>query len=107
MFPVRPLYDRVIIKPIEPPSESDGGIIIAERARNVDHCIGRVVAVGDGKKTPAGDLILPPVAIGDVVAYQSAWQGEKFSRDGIEYHVLENEDCAAILADGVRFEHLR
>lgn len=65
---LEPLYDRVIVEPIEPESVTAGGLLIPEIAQE-DTLRGTVIAVGPGRETEGGDRIAVPLAPGDEIIY--------------------------------------
>ncbi len=65
---MKPIWDRVAIRPIEVEEVSSGGIRIPESARKKP-CRGEVLAVGPGVYTGKGRLVEAGVAVGDVVLY--------------------------------------
>lgn len=65
---MKPLWDRVAIRPIEALRVTSAGILIPEIARKKPYC-GTVMAVGPGVYTDKGRLVESGVAVGDVVMY--------------------------------------
>ncbi len=65
---MKPIWDRVAIRPIEVEEVSPGGIVAPEIAREKPNR-GEVVAVGPGVYTGKGRLIEAGVKVGDVVMY--------------------------------------
>lgn len=65
---LKPLYDRVLIKPIEPESVTSGGIIIPDTAQEKP-IHGEVMAVGEGRMLPDGKIEPLKVKVGDIVVY--------------------------------------
>lgn len=128
-FPIRPVLGRVIIK-IETTGEavSDGGIIISldsdrgEAQREGTDRVGVVMAIDedfynsprnaaytepsteDGPGAYIERKTRPDVQLGDRVFFQVSWAGEEFTYEGELYHVLEGEDAAAFVPDGVTVE---
>ena len=91
---IKPLADRVIVKPLE--SETmKGGIIIPDTAKEKPQQ-GKIVAVGPGKTNDAGSLIKPEVKKGDVVLY-GKYSGTEVSVEGDDYLILRESDVLAIL----------
>lgn len=69
----RPLHDRVAIRRIKEDSQSKGGIIILETAREKP-VRGEVVAVGPGRRDETGKLIPIDVKTGETVLF-AKWSG--------------------------------
>ena len=65
---IRPLGDRILVKRIKEKDKTKGGIIIPDTAKEKPQ-EGRVVAVGKGKMTEAGKLLVPDVKAGDRILF--------------------------------------
>ena len=65
---ITPMYDRVLVKPLDPEMITSGGIIIPESARTTS-TKGTVVAVGDGFRKENGEMTPLKVKVGDVIIY--------------------------------------
>ena len=65
---VRPLEDRVLIKPVEAETRTKSGIFLPESAKEKP-MQGKVVAMGPGKLLDNGERVKPGVKKGDVVVY--------------------------------------
>jgi chaperonin GroES len=65
---VKPLEDRVLIKPIEAEKKTASGLYLPESAKEKP-MQGRVVAVGPGKRLDNGERIKPSVKKGDTVVF--------------------------------------
>jgi chaperonin GroES len=87
---VRPIGDRVLVKPIPAESVTAGGIIIPDTAKEKTNR-GEAVAVGGGKK----DEPLT-VSVGDTVLY-GLHAGSPITIDGVEYLIMREADIFAIL----------
>ena len=93
---LKPLYDRVVIKPIEADEISSGGIIIPDNAKEKS-TKGEVVAVGEGKFVDAtGALRAPKVKVCDKFIY-GQYAGSSYKTDGIEFTILKEDDILAVL----------
>ncbi|OQX86569.1 co-chaperone GroES [candidate division KSB1 bacterium 4484_87] len=92
---IKPLADRVVVKPAEPEEKKEGGIIIPETAREKP-MQGTVVAVGPGKKSDSGETIPLEVKVGDVVLY-GKYSGTDVTIDDEEYLIMRESDIFAIL----------
>lgn len=87
---LRPLADRVLIKPAEAEQKTAGGIIIPDTAKEKPQR-GTVVAVGTGKK----DEPLT-VKVGDLVLY-GKYAGTEITVDGSDYLIMRESDIVAII----------
>lgn len=87
---VRPLHDRVVVKPHERETMTSGGIIIPDTAKEKP-LKGKVVAVGAGKKDEP-----MTVNVGDNVIF-SKYGGTEVQIDGDEYMILKESEILAII----------
>ena len=96
MAKLKPLYDRVVVKPIEEKQEkTPSGIIIPDTAKEKPS-EGEVVAVGEGRLLENGEVRPLQVKVGDKVVY-SKYAGNEFVVDGEELIVLREDDILAII----------
>lgn len=87
---IKPLEDRVLVKPKEAEEKTASGIIIPDTAKEKPQ-EGVVVAVGPGTK----DTTMQ-VKIGDVVLY-GKYAGTEISHDGKDYLMMKHGDILAIV----------
>lgn len=92
---IRPLADRVVVKPIEPEEKKEGGIIIPDTAKEKP-MQGKVVAVGPGKISENGEKIPMEVKVGDIVLY-GKYSGTEVTIDNEEYLIMRESDIFAIM----------
>jgi chaperonin GroES len=92
---VKPLADRVVVKPAPAEEKTKGGIILPDTAKEKP-VIGEVVAVGPGKVTDDGKKIAPEVKVGDKVLY-GKYSGTEVTIDGEEYLIMREADIFAIV----------
>ncbi|MGG6462046.1 co-chaperone GroES [Solilutibacter silvestris] len=93
---LKPLYDRVVVKPIDAEETSIGGIIIPDAAKEKP-TKGEVVAVGSGKVFDNGQTRAMTVKVGDKVIY-GQYSGSAYKADGVEYKIVKEDDILAVLA---------
>ncbi|MGV8932666.1 MAG: co-chaperone GroES [Luteimonas sp.] len=93
---LKPLYDRVVIKPIEADEVSAGGILIPDNAKEKP-TKGEVVAVGEGKALDNGSVRAPKVKVGDKVIY-GQYSGSSYKLEAVEYKIVKEDDILAVLA---------
>ena len=86
---IKPLADRVLVKPAEAEQKTAGGIIIPDTAKEKPQK-GTVVAVGPGKK----DEPLT-VKVKDTVLY-GKYSGTEIQLDGETYLIMKESDIYAI-----------
>ena len=92
---VKPLSDRIIIRPLEADQKTAGGIIIPDNAKEKPQK-GEVVAVGPGKISDNGAKIDMGLKNGDKVLY-GKYSGTEVSIDGADYLIMRGSDVLAIL----------
>jgi len=93
---IKPLGDRVVIKPLEAESKSKGGIVLPDTAKEKPQ-EGKVVAVGKGKVLESGAFQAPEVKIGDKVLYGKYSGNEITTKEGEELLIMREEDILAII----------
>ncbi|HEX7293747.1 MAG TPA: co-chaperone GroES [Solirubrobacterales bacterium] len=94
---LKPLGDRLIVKPIEEEETTASGIVLPDTAKEKPQK-GKVVAVGDGKWDEDGEKRIPlDVAEGDEVLY-SKYGGTEVTVEDEELLVLRESDVLAKLA---------
>ena len=92
---IKPLHDRIVVKPIEAEELSAGGIVIPDNAKEKP-TQGEVVAVGEGKALDNGSLRAPKVKVGDKVIY-GQYSGAAYKHEGTEYKIVREDDILAIV----------
>lgn len=92
---IKPLADRVLVKPLDETETKKGGIIIPDTAKEKPQ-EGEVVAVGKGRLDSKGGRIEPEVKKGDKVLFRK-YSGTEVSVGSENYLILqENEILATI-----------
>ncbi|MDE2888775.1 MAG: co-chaperone GroES [Gemmatimonadota bacterium] len=94
---VKPLGDRVLVRPQEEEEQVKGGIIIPDTAKEKPQR-GDVVAVGDGKLDDSGKRIALSVSSGDVVLY-GKYSGTEVRLDDEDHLIMSESDILAIIED--------
>jgi len=92
---IKPLADRVVIKPSPADEKSRGGIILPDIAKEKP-VVGEVVAIGPGKVTDDGNTVKPEVKVGDKVLY-GKYSGTEVTIEGEEYLIMREADIFAIV----------
>jgi chaperonin GroES len=92
---VKPLSDRVLVKPLDEKEVKKGGIIIPDSAKEKPQ-EGEVVALGTGKLDEAGKKIEFTVTKGDRVLI-SKYGGTEIKFDGENYLIMREDDILGIL----------
>jgi chaperonin GroES len=92
---LKPLADRVIVKPIIKEEVTKGGIVLPDTAKEKPQ-EGEIVAVGPGKLGEDGKRIEMEVKKGDRVIY-AKYAGTEWKYDNEEYLILRESDVLAKL----------
>ena len=94
---IRPLADRVLVKPESLDEEKTvSGIYIPDTARKEKPERGVVVAVGEGKRTDRGEVIPMRVKVGDIVVF-SKYGFDEIKIDDVEYYIVTEPNILAIV----------
>ena len=95
MIYIRPLGDKVVIKPMEAEETTKGGIILPDTAKEKPQK-GKVLAVGSGRILDNGTRVPVDVREGDTVIF-SQYGGTEIKLDGEDYLVVSERDILAVL----------
>ena len=90
---LKPLGDRVLVKPMAREEMSRGGIVIPDTAKEKPQ-EGEVLAVGAGKYSDKGERVPMEVKVGDIVLY-TKYGGTEIKLEGVEYMILRDNDILA------------
>ena len=95
-FKLKPLEDRIVVKPSEEEQTTVSGIVIPDTAKEKPQ-EGKVVAVGPGRFNDEGDERIPlDIEVGDSVIY-SKYGGTEVKVEGDDYLILSARDVLAIV----------
>ncbi|MDR3113572.1 MAG: co-chaperone GroES [Endomicrobium sp.] len=92
---IRPLGDKILVKPQEPKEVKKGGIIIPDTAKEKPQ-EGEVIAVGKGKTADDGKLIALDVKKGDKVLF-GKYSGTEVKIDDEQYLIMTQDDILGII----------
>lgn len=92
---IQPLFDNILIKPLEAEAKTASGIILPDTAQEKPQ-MGLVVSVGPGKVTPKGGKEKIVVKPGQKVMYKK-WGGNEVKMNGEELILVEQKDILAII----------
>jgi chaperonin GroES len=95
---LKPLGDRLVVKPIEQEDKTSSGLFLPETAKEKPQQ-GRVEAAGPGTRTEKGERIPMEVSVGDTVLY-ARYAGTNIKLDGSELLILKESDVLAIVENG-------
>jgi len=95
MAKIRPVGDRVVVKPAAKEEVTKSGIVIPDTAKEKPQ-EGTVIAVGGGRLLDNGDRAPIDLREGDRVLF-AKYGGTEFKLDGEEYLVLKENDILAVI----------
>jgi len=93
---IRPLDDRVVVKPLDAEETTPGGIVLPDTAQEKPQS-GEIVAAGPGKLMDNGDRAGLSVKVGDTVIY-GKYSGTEIKVEGDELKILRESDILGKLA---------
>ncbi|XP_020213098.1 10 kDa chaperonin, mitochondrial [Cajanus cajan] len=91
-----PLFNRVLVEKIVPPSKTNAGILLPEKSTKLNS--GKVIAVGPGLHNKDGTLIPVSVKEGDTVLLPE-YGGTEVKLENKEYHLYRDDDILGTLHD--------
>ena len=94
---LRPLGDRVVIKPTPREEMTKSGIVLPDTAKEKPQ-EGEVLAVGAGRKLDNGTVEAMDLKVGDKVLY-AKYAGTEFKVDSDELLIVSQKDILAIVED--------
>jgi chaperonin GroES len=92
---LRPLGDRVVIKPASREETTKSGIVLPDTSKEKPQR-GTIIAVGEGRRDDDGDRIALDVKVGDSVLF-AKYAGTEFKLDDEELLILAEKDILAIV----------
>ncbi len=94
---LRPLGDRVVVKPTPREEMTKSGIVLPDTAKEKPQ-EGSVLAVGPGRVLDDGAREAMDVQVGQKVLY-AKYAGTEFKVDGEEYLIISQKDILAIVEE--------
>lgn len=95
---IKPLADRVVVKPLEETEEMKGGLYIPDTAKEKPQQ-GEVVAVGPGRVSDEGKRIDVELTVGERVIY-GKYSGTEVTVGDDELLILRESDVLAVVSNG-------
>jgi len=92
---LRPLADRIVVKPVEASEKTKSGIVVPDTAKEKPQ-EGNVIAVGSGGLLDDGNVKALEVKNGDRVLY-GRYSGTEVTTGGEDFLILREEDVLAIV----------
>jgi len=91
---IRPLKNRIVVRPLEQEQQTAGGIYLPDTAKEKPQQA-EVVAVGPGEYVEStGETVAPPLQVGDKVFY-GKYAGTEVTVSGEDFKILEVKDVLA------------
>ena len=97
---LRPLGDRVVVKPLEREEVTRSGIVLPDTAKEKPQQ-GEVLAVGPGRILDSGDRVVIDVKQGERVLF-AKYSGTEIKLDQDEYLILREADILAVITNGAK-----
>lgn len=92
---IQPLFDNVLIKPLEAEEKTASGIVLPDSAKEKPQ-VGLVMAVGPGATSDDGKTLPMVIKPGQKVMYKK-WGGNEVKVNGEEWTLVEQKDILAIV----------
>jgi chaperonin GroES len=92
---LKPLADRVVVKPSKAEEMTKGGIIVPDTAKEKP-VWGEVIAVGPGRVSDEGKVVPMEVKVGNKVLY-GKYSGTEVTIEGEELLLMRESDIFAIM----------
>ena len=92
---IKPLGDRIVVKPMEAEEKTKGGIILPDTVKEKP-VEGTIVAAGPGRKSDDGKIVDMEVKVGEKILY-GKYSGTEVTIEGEEYLIMRESDIFAIV----------
>lgn len=93
---IKPLNDKVVVKPLKQEEVTKSGIILPDTAREEKPEQGEVIAVGLGKMLDNGTRAAMSVKVGDRVLF-TKYAPDEVEIEGVKYLVIEEEKILGVV----------
>ncbi|NLI14119.1 co-chaperone GroES [Pelotomaculum propionicicum] len=92
---IRPLGERVVVKPLPSEERTKGGIVLPDTAKEKPQ-EGEVIAVGSGKILETGQRVPIDLKPGDRILF-SKYAGNEVKIDDVEYLIMREADILGVI----------
>jgi len=92
---IKPLFDNVLVKPLEEEAKTPGGILLPDTAKEKPQ-VGKIMAIGPGSFDDKGKKVPMLVKVGQKVVYKK-WGGNEIRVGQEEWLLVEQKDILAII----------
>ena len=93
---LKPLGNRVLVKPLESDDTTAGGIVLPDSAKKRPQ-EAEVVAVGDGERLESGETLAITLKVGDVIIYPE-YSGTEVRIDEEDHLIIDVDSVLAVKA---------
>ena len=97
-FRIRPLADRVVVKPMDREEKTKSGIFLPDTVSKERPMEGTVLAIGEGRLDDNGKRVPMNVKVGDKVLF-AKYGGTEYKVDDVEDLILSEKDILGIIQD--------
>jgi chaperonin GroES len=97
-FRIRPLADRVVVKPVEREEQTKSGIYLPDTVSKERPMEGTILAVGEGRLDDNGRRVPMNVKAGDKVLF-AKYGGTEYKVDDVEYLILSEKDILGVIQE--------
>ncbi len=92
---VKPLEDRILIKPLDPETKTSSGIFLPESAKEKP-MQGKVVACGPGKMLDNGERVSVSVKVGDTVVF-GKYAGTEIEIKNVSHVIMRESELLGVI----------
>jgi chaperonin GroES len=92
---IRPLHDRIVVKPLDAEEKTSGGILLPDTAKEKPQRA-KVLAVGEGRLTEEGRRIPMTVKPGDEILF-GKYSGTEIKWNGEELKILKEDEVLGLV----------
>ncbi|MBM4101526.1 MAG: co-chaperone GroES [Phycisphaerae bacterium] len=95
MSTVRPLEDRIVVKPLDPETKTASGIFLPETSKEKP-MQGKVISVGPGKLLENGTRLKPTVTKGDTVVF-GKYSGTEIEIKSVPHLIIRESELLGVI----------
>jgi len=96
MSKLRPLHDRVVVKPVEKEEMTKAGIILPDTVDKERPEQGEVISVGPGRLLENGSRAAMSLAVGNKIVFKK-YSPDEVKIDGVDFLVIAESDVMAVI----------
>ncbi len=93
---IKPLSNHVFIEPLKEDKTTKSGIVLPDTMEKEKPILGKVLAIGQGKRNEKGELVPMSVKVGDKVLFKK-YGPDEIEMDGKKYLVGSEDEILAIV----------